>query len=570
MVLEFDYGVNTGNRFLQFVDHDEEPEAFIAAQTKEEIKQKKPATKDTKQPTKKSTTTTSTITTTAKTNKENLTTKPTNVEQQRRQQSATVPAVFSDNNNQQIRGDSARGTRGGGLRRGGPPFEGTSGRGRSQRFNKFEGPGSSSTNETPSLDQGGDTWTNESGPRGGGRGRGGPRRGSFEGGRGNFEGGRGNYEGGRGGTGGRGRGRGGRGNFNNRNQEEGSQQEPSGWQQTAESNFESARPQTNRDFDQEVSPSERPFEPDNTRRNPRGNYRGRTFRNYGDRESTEGAQDDYRANRRQTDRQPRSFVSGVKPIEKKDGEGAHNWGNPTENPEEHPITDETAETTGPTPKDWAQQVDEAEKQMTLDEYKKQVEAKKRAYQEKLPQFNTRAAGEGEDPKNWHKFEQEYRKKHGDDDEEEDEDEEGSGVEENESGEELEEEHISGKKKIITIPLRFKPIELSRGSAGSRGGQRRGGNRFRSNRDEQQRPTSPTQGQSSPSSQQFDEQQSSYRGSGRRGGDYRRPPRGGSRQGGRTNADPNAPALDNPDDFPTLPKHSKQTHILEQFVFSFDA
>jgi len=55
--------------------------------------------------------------------------------------------------------------------------------------------------------------------------------------------------------------------------------------------------------------------------------------------------------------------------------------------------------------------------------------------------------------------------------------------ENESGEELEEEQISGKKKVITIPLRFKPIELQRGSAGSRGGQRRGGNRYRSNRDE---------------------------------------------------------------------------------------
>ncbi|CAF2592826.1 unnamed protein product [Rotaria sp. Silwood2] len=539
MVLEFDYGVNTGNRFLEFVDHDEEPEVFIAAQTKDEVKQKKTSTKDAKQPTKKPTTKTTTLTTTtAKTNKENLTTKSTNVDQ-RRQQSATVPAVFSDNNNQQIRGDSARGSRGG-SRRGGPPFEGA-GRGRSQRFNKFEGQGSSSTNEPSSLDQGGDTWSNEIGTRGGGRGRGGPRRG--------------NFEGGRGGGIGRGRGRGGRGNFNNRSQEEGSQQENSGWQQTAESNFESTtRPQPNRDLDQEVSPAERPFEPDNTRRNPRGNFRGRTFhsnRSYGDRESVEGAQDDYRANRRQTDRQPRSFVSGVKPIEKKDGEGAHNWGNPTENPEEHPITDETTEATGATPKDWAQQVDEAEKQMTLDEYKKQLEAKKRAYQEKLPQFNTRVAGEGEDPKSWHKFEQEYRKKTDDDDEEEDEDEDGSGIEENESGEEVEEEHLSGKKKVITIPLRFKPIELSRGSAGSRGGQRRGGNRFRPNRDEQQRSTSPTQGQSSPASQQYDEQQSSYRG-GRRGGDYRRPTRG-TRQGGRANADPNAPALDNPEDFPTLPK-----------------
>ncbi|CAF4211123.1 unnamed protein product, partial [Rotaria magnacalcarata] len=73
--------------------------------------------------------------------------------------------------------------------------------------------------------------------------------------------------------------------------------------------------------------------------------------------------DEYRANRRQTDRQPRSHVTGVKPIEKKDGEGAHNWGNPTENPEDHPLPEETNEAGAPASKDWAQQVDEAEKQM---------------------------------------------------------------------------------------------------------------------------------------------------------------------------------------------------------------
>jgi hypothetical protein len=39
-----------------------------------------------------------------------------------------------------------------------------------------------------------------------------------------------------------------------------------------------------------------------------------------------------------------------------------------------------------------------------------LEVKKRAQQEKLPQFNRRVAGEGEDPKAWQQFEQEYRKK----------------------------------------------------------------------------------------------------------------------------------------------------------------
>ncbi len=146
--------------------------------------------------------------------------------------------------------------------------------------------------------------------------------------------------------------------------------------------------------------------------------------------------------------------------------------------------------------------------MTLDEYKKQLELKKRAQQEKLPQFNRRVAGEGEDPKTWQTFEQEYRKKNEGEESEDEELEEGSGGEglfmrksidskqnqfflylENVSGEENEEEQISGKKKVITIPLHFKPIEIPRGGPmGSRGGPRRGSGRFRDrpSRDDQQR------------------------------------------------------------------------------------
>jgi len=397
----------------------------------------------------------------------------------------------------------------GGARRGGATFDGAGRGARSQRFNKFEGKGPS--NETSSFEQGGEGWST-----GSTRGRGGQRQGNFEGGRG---------------LGNRGRGRGGRGNFSNRADDDAQQNDNNNnWQQSSDSQF-----------DQDVSS----LEPDNTRRNNRGSNRPRPNRNYD--QDSEGQ--DYRANRRQFDRQPRSFTSSVKAIEKKDGEGAHNWGNPTENPEEHPVSDEITETTAQSTanKDWATQVDEAEKQMTLDEYKKQVEEKKRAHQEKVPQFKRREAGEGEDPKQWHKFEQEYRKKNGDDDEDEDEDEE----EEEEAEEEYEEEQ-AGKKKIITIPLRFKPIDSQRGSGGSRGGQRRGGNRYRSNRDDQQPSTSPNQGQqqsSSSSSQQYDDQQRSYRGA-RNSGDQRRPNRGGYRQG---RGDPNAPALDNPEDFPTLPK-----------------
>jgi len=126
--------------------------------------------------------------------------------------------------------------RGGSAGQDRPPYEGGNrggGQQRSQRFHKFE---EQPTNETSGFEQGGDAWANETGNdnqtfTGGyrARGRGGPRRGNYEGGRGS----------------GRGRGRGGRGNFNNRNFEEGSQQpqqqqqqqqsqENSGWEQSSE------------------------------------------------------------------------------------------------------------------------------------------------------------------------------------------------------------------------------------------------------------------------------------------------------------------------------------------------
>jgi hypothetical protein len=160
-------------------------------------------------------------------------------------------------------------------------------------------------------------------------------------------------------------------------------------------------------------------------------------------------------------------------------------------------------------------------------------------------------------------------------------EEGSGSEEHESGEENEEERTSGKKRIITIPLHFKPIEIPRGgSAGSRGGQRRGTGRFRDrpNRDDHQRSKSPSQQQSAPYQQtgeyQNDEQQPPpqqqqqqqqqqsrpYRGGPRQGSgrsDYRRSYGNSARssRGGynRSNPDHNTLDFDNTVDFPTLPK-----------------
>lgn len=159
-------------------------------------------------------------------------------------------------------------------------------------------------------------------------------------------------------------------------------------------------------------------------------------------------------------------------------------------------TETPGDGTAPAPKNWSQQVDEAEKQMTLDEYRKQVEAKKRAQQEKVPQFNPRAANEGVDPKQFKDFAQEYRKKNEGEESEEEVEEEDEGrmrsesiadrlvlfLENEEEEENDEEQQASGKKKVINIPLYFKPIEMPRG------GPRRGTGRFRPNRDERTRCT----------------------------------------------------------------------------------
>ena len=116
MVLDFEYGINTGNRFLDFVDHDEDPEDFIARRTQADAEAKK-STKDTKpvtssaskKPTSKATgadSSTTAANTTSKTNKENLSGKSTGTDQRRQQ-----PAVFGEKNNQQMRSEGGRGER---------------------------------------------------------------------------------------------------------------------------------------------------------------------------------------------------------------------------------------------------------------------------------------------------------------------------------------------------------------------------------------------------------------------------------------------------------------------------
>ena len=101
MSLDYEYEVNTGNRFLNFVDHDEDPDDFLANHTETAEKQKKSA-KDSKTVPTTTTKKPTTTATTTKTNKENVAGKST-FNEQRKQTTAL------GDNNQQARGDSARG-----------------------------------------------------------------------------------------------------------------------------------------------------------------------------------------------------------------------------------------------------------------------------------------------------------------------------------------------------------------------------------------------------------------------------------------------------------------------------
>ena len=107
MALDFEYGINTNNRFLHFLDHDEEPEEFIAKITQPEQKSKK-STKE-RRPitvtlTKETANAKAAHSNTTKTSKENRTGKSATTEQTEPQ-----PSFFGENNNQQTRFSSGRG-----------------------------------------------------------------------------------------------------------------------------------------------------------------------------------------------------------------------------------------------------------------------------------------------------------------------------------------------------------------------------------------------------------------------------------------------------------------------------
>ncbi|XP_019865913.1 plasminogen activator inhibitor 1 RNA-binding protein isoform X2 [Aethina tumida] len=194
---------------------------------------------------------------------------------------------------------------------------------------------------------------------------------------------------------------------------------------------------------------------------------------------------DDRRGKREFDRQSGSDKTGVKPVDKREGGGSHNWGSHKDVIEEadRPNNEndqswgegEKVEGTQPEAKDEqgteveSTPVEEEPKELTLDEWKAQ-----RAGRSK-PTYNIRKAGEGEDPSQWKKM-YELRKKEEDQEESEDEEYDASEYP----------QRVGRQKHLLDIDIQFNDNRRPgggrgrgqrtgpRGAGGQRGGNARGG------------------------------------------------------------------------------------------------
>jgi len=200
----------------------------------------------------------------------------------------------------------------------------------------------------------------------------------------------------------------------------------------------------------------------------RGGYRGGRGGGYDNRD------------KREYDRRSGSDKTGVKPIDKRDGAGSHNWGTHNDEIEESlntadewnnekpegeaaPGANDSAGSVGGAPSvdggaaPEEKPVEEETRELTLDEYKalRQNRAK--------PQYNLRKAGEGEDLSRWKKMYALERKK-----------------EDNEEAEEEMEydaaeypQRVGRQKHLFDIEINFSDSRRSAGGRGGRGGRGRG-------------------------------------------------------------------------------------------------
>ncbi|KYN20451.1 Plasminogen activator inhibitor 1 RNA-binding protein [Trachymyrmex cornetzi] len=171
-----------------------------------------------------------------------------------------------------------------------------------------------------------------------------------------------------------------------------------------------------------------------------------------------------------------SINSGIKPVDKKDGAGSHNWGTHNDEIEESlnqdsqdwandkPDSDPQAPTevkNGETTTDATVEekpVEEETRELTLDEWKALRNNRAK------PQYNLRKAGEGEDLSRWKKMYALERKKEGNEEEEDEEEEYDAAAEYP--------QRVGRQKRVLGIEIQFS--DSRRGSGGrGRGGRGRG-------------------------------------------------------------------------------------------------
>lgn len=236
----------------------------------------------------------------------------------------------------------------------------------------------------------------------------------------------------------------------------------------------------------------------NTNENQRGDYggdrRGRggmrgMGRGRGGRGGGRGGYDN--RGKREFDRQSGSDKTGIKPIDKKDGAGSHNWGTHNDEIEESlnqenvdwvnekPETEVTptptevkeGETSAEASTDEKRQVPKSH-ELTLDEWKRRQNRRAK------PKYNLRKAGEGEDLSRWKKMYALERKKEGSEEDEE-------GEEEFDAAAEFP-QRAGRQKRVLGIEIQFSDARRGtggrgRGGRGGRGGERVNGRGF-GNRD----------------------------------------------------------------------------------------
>lgn len=187
--------------------------------------------------------------------------------------------------------------------------------------------------------------------------------------------------------------------------------------------------------------------------------------------------------KREFDRRSGSEKTGVKPIDKREGGGAHNWGTHKDDLEELNKTNSDGDQTEPekteppaaagdakdSDAERTAPVEEEPKELTLDEYK----ALRLANRQK-PQYNLRKAGEGEDLSQWKNMIVLEKKKEGGDDDESDEEFDLSDYP----------QRVGRQKRVLGIEFTFNDASRRGGTAGGRGrGRGRGVPRPRGPREE---------------------------------------------------------------------------------------